>query len=99
MYCHSKMIIITNVYYFIFSGQEQGGYLVEASLSIEESSLQRNNWLMYYYGVKQRRKEITAAAARQVQIPGDPNIKGKSQKPFNASMSTLHCTVKYHTGI
>ncbi len=62
----------------MFSGQKQGGYLVEASLSIEESNLQRGNWLTYWYGLKQRNKEITGIATRHVQIPFNRDVKGKA---------------------
>ncbi|XP_028423038.1 E3 ubiquitin-protein ligase rnf213-beta isoform X2 [Perca flavescens] len=58
-----------------FVGQKQGGYLVEASLSVEESNLRRGEIWTYWYGVKQRVKEIPAVAIRQVQIPLDPNVK------------------------
>ncbi|XP_076616648.1 E3 ubiquitin-protein ligase rnf213-beta isoform X2 [Chaetodon auriga] len=58
-----------------FVGLKEGGYLVEASLSIEESSLQRGIWLTYWYGVKQRQKELIGNDTRLAQIPLDPNIK------------------------
>ncbi len=68
----------------MFSGLKKDGYLVEASLSIEESNLQRGIMLTYWYGVKQRKKEIMANARRFVQIPLDPNIKGEPNKPFTS---------------
>uniref|UniRef100_A0A3Q1FP24 RING-type E3 ubiquitin transferase n=1 Tax=Acanthochromis polyacanthus TaxID=80966 RepID=A0A3Q1FP24_9TELE len=55
-------------------GVKQGGYLVEARLSVEES-LVRGKWLTYWYGVKQRNKDIVGAAYRKVLIPLDPAIK------------------------
>ncbi|XP_008298790.1 E3 ubiquitin-protein ligase rnf213-beta [Stegastes partitus] len=58
-----------------FVGLKQEGYLVEASLSIEESLLMRGMPLTYWYGVKQRRKDILGSAYRNVQIPLDPRIK------------------------
>ncbi|XP_045924674.1 E3 ubiquitin-protein ligase rnf213-beta [Micropterus dolomieu] len=58
-----------------FVGLKDGGYLVEASLSIEESHLWRGIWLTYWYGVKQRQKDITGITKRRVQIPVDSNIK------------------------
>ncbi|XP_034715873.1 E3 ubiquitin-protein ligase rnf213-beta isoform X2 [Etheostoma cragini] len=58
-----------------FVGLKQGGYLVEASLSVEESSLRRGSWWTYWYAVKQRVKEISAVAERHVDIPLDPSIK------------------------
>lgn len=59
------------------SGQKQEGYLVEAKLVVEESSLPRGTWLAYQYGVKQRQKEIREVATRHVQIPPESDIKGK----------------------
>uniref|UniRef100_A0A3B4YE64 RING-type E3 ubiquitin transferase n=1 Tax=Seriola lalandi dorsalis TaxID=1841481 RepID=A0A3B4YE64_SERLL len=56
-------------------GLKQEGYLVEASLPIEEITLQRGIWLSYRYGVKQRQKEIIEVATRHVQIPLNSNIK------------------------
>ncbi|XP_074519497.1 E3 ubiquitin-protein ligase rnf213-beta [Halichoeres trimaculatus] len=58
-----------------FVGLKEEGYLVEASLSIEEKNLKRGSWLTYWYGVKQRRKEISGAMTRHVQIPLNSNIK------------------------
>ncbi|XP_071319372.1 E3 ubiquitin-protein ligase rnf213-beta isoform X2 [Trachinotus anak] len=58
-----------------FVGLKKGGYLVEASLSIEESFLQRGSWMTYRYGVKQRQKEIIEVAIRHVYIPPNSNIK------------------------
>ncbi|XP_023274609.1 E3 ubiquitin-protein ligase rnf213-beta-like [Seriola lalandi dorsalis] len=58
-----------------FVGLKQEGYLVEASLPIEEITLQRGIWLSYRYGVKQRQKEIIEVATRHVQIPLNSNIK------------------------
>ncbi|XP_069016032.1 E3 ubiquitin-protein ligase rnf213-beta [Embiotoca jacksoni] len=58
-----------------FVGQKQGGYLVEASLSIEESKLRRGILLTYRYGVNQRHKDLTGSATRRVEIPLDPNVK------------------------
>ncbi|CAK6965023.1 E3 ubiquitin-protein ligase rnf213-beta isoform X3 [Scomber scombrus] len=58
-----------------FVGQKQEGYLVEASFSIATSELQRGYWLHYWYGVKQRHKDISGTATRRVQIPLDHNIK------------------------
>ena len=53
------------------------GYLVEAHLSVEESFLNRGSQLTYWYGVKQRRKELSGTATRYREIPLDRNIKGK----------------------
>lgn len=75
----------------MFSGLKNGGYLVEASLSIEERDLRRGDSWTYWYGVKQRQKEISGSVTRIVQIPFDSNIKGKASKPFSLSMSTHHC--------
>ncbi|XP_019133291.1 E3 ubiquitin-protein ligase rnf213-beta isoform X3 [Larimichthys crocea] len=58
-----------------FVGLKERGYLIEASLSVEESTLQRGGWWTYWYGVKQRHKEISSIASRSAQIPFDPNIK------------------------
>ncbi|XP_037610034.1 E3 ubiquitin-protein ligase rnf213-beta isoform X1 [Sebastes umbrosus] len=58
-----------------FVGLKQGGYLVEASLSVEERNLMRGEWWNYCYGVKQRHKDISGIITRRVQIPFDPNIK------------------------
>lgn len=66
----------------MFSGLKEGGYLVEASLFVEECSLQRGRWWTYWYGVKQRQKEIHGIATRRIQIPWDPNTKGETSKPM-----------------
>ncbi|KAG8008845.1 hypothetical protein GBF38_010486 [Nibea albiflora] len=58
-----------------FVGLKERGYLIEASLSVEESRLQRGEWWTYWYGVRQRHKEITSIATRLVQIPFDRKIK------------------------
>ncbi|KAM4524138.1 E3 ubiquitin-protein ligase rnf213-beta isoform 2-T2 [Odontesthes bonariensis] len=58
-----------------FVGMKKGGYLVEASLSVEQSDLVRGSWLTYWYRVKQRQKELSGTATRYRQIPLDPNIK------------------------
>ncbi|XP_070782783.1 E3 ubiquitin-protein ligase rnf213-beta [Enoplosus armatus] len=58
-----------------FVDQKQGGCLVEASLSVEERVLNRGNRLAYWYGVKQRHKEISGMTTRHLQIPFDSNIK------------------------
>uniref|UniRef100_UPI0037E7EAB2 E3 ubiquitin-protein ligase rnf213-beta n=1 Tax=Semicossyphus pulcher TaxID=241346 RepID=UPI0037E7EAB2 len=58
-----------------FLGLKQEGYLVEASLSVEEKGIKRGEWWRYWYGVKQRNKDILGIATRNVQIPFDSNIK------------------------
>ncbi|XP_060951524.1 E3 ubiquitin-protein ligase rnf213-beta [Limanda limanda] len=58
-----------------FVGIEQRGYLVEATLSVEESVLQRGITLMYKYGVLQRQKQIEEDAIREIYYPQDSNIK------------------------
>lgn len=58
-----------------FVGKNQGGCLVEASLSIEETNLPRGHWLTYQYGVKKQQKEIIELARRWVHIPLDPSIR------------------------
>ncbi|KAM7381116.1 hypothetical protein PAMA_012108 [Pampus argenteus] len=68
--CCGELQFPLNVTYFV--GQKQEGYLVEASLSIEERRLQRGRLLSYSYGVKQRQKEI---ATRCVLIPSERSIK------------------------
>lgn len=72
---------LTNFQYFIFSGLKEAGYLVEASLFVEERSLQRGDLWIYWYGVKKRRV-IDGIATRRIQIPFDPNIKGETSKPM-----------------
>ncbi len=84
VFSFSEAFVLTNVQYLMFSGLKKDGYLVEASLSIEESNLQRGIVLTYWYGVKQRKKEIMANARRLVRIPLDPNIKGEPNKPFTS---------------
>lgn len=54
----------------------QIGYLVEARFSIEENDLIRGSYVEYWFGVKQRNKELHGSALRRLQIPLDPNIKG-----------------------
>ncbi|XP_005755928.1 uncharacterized protein LOC102208789, partial [Pundamilia nyererei] len=58
-----------------FVGLKQEGYLVEARLSVEESSLRRGSGVTYLYCVKQRVKEISGTATRHIYIPSDPSIK------------------------
>lgn len=73
----------------MFRGVKQEGYLVEASLSIEESQLWRGDWWTYWYGVKQRQKQIVEVATRHAQIPSNSNIKGKESRPFSFSMPAV----------
>ncbi|XP_059181122.1 E3 ubiquitin-protein ligase rnf213-beta [Centropristis striata] len=59
-----------------FVGLKQGGYLVEASLYVEERHIRRGDLWSYWYGVKQRQKEIiTGITTRNVQIPFDRSVK------------------------
>ncbi|XP_010785573.1 eukaryotic translation initiation factor 5B-like [Notothenia coriiceps] len=59
-----------------FVGLQQGGYLVEASFSVEERELTRGEFWAYWYGVKQRSKDIkTGITKRHVHIPFNTNIK------------------------
>ncbi|KAM4715158.1 LOW QUALITY PROTEIN: E3 ubiquitin-protein ligase rnf213-beta [Anableps anableps] len=53
----------------------KGGYLVEAHLSVEESTLRRGYQQRYWYGVKQQNKEVFGAAYRFLEIPVNPAIK------------------------
>lgn len=66
---------------FFCSDGKQEGYLVEAKLIVHENWLQRGSWLSYQYGVTQRRKEmpVTELALRNIQIPSNQNIKGKTR--------------------
>ncbi|CAJ1081416.1 E3 ubiquitin-protein ligase rnf213-beta [Xyrichtys novacula] len=68
-------VILKHVHDCLFRGLKQEGYLVEASLSVEERRLRRGSWLTYLYGVKQRHKEISGTATRHIQIPYNLNIK------------------------
>lgn len=61
----------------MFSGLKQEGYLVEAHLSVEESKLSRGVQQEYWYTVKQRNKEVIAAAYRSFNIPLNTDVKGK----------------------
>ncbi|XP_042252605.1 E3 ubiquitin-protein ligase rnf213-beta [Thunnus maccoyii] len=77
---HDKLVLYCGEEYFHldvtqFVGQKQGGYLVEASFSIEDSYLKRGAWISYWYGVKQRNKEISGSAERRFLSPSDSNIK------------------------
>lgn len=74
---NQRYLRFINIYSLLFRGLNQGGYLVEASLLVEESVLKRGSQLMYSYGVKQRNKEIPETARRLLEIPWNPNIKGK----------------------
>lgn len=56
---------------------KQEGYLVEATLWVEENQLERGLTWRYWYGVKQRQKEISASATRVLHIPKNPTVKGK----------------------
>ncbi|XP_024140227.1 E3 ubiquitin-protein ligase rnf213-beta isoform X2 [Oryzias melastigma] len=58
-----------------FVGLKQEGYLLEATLSIEENTLSRGAMLTYWYGVKQRQKYITSSAKRVQPIPVNPTVK------------------------
>ncbi|RVE59876.1 hypothetical protein OJAV_G00193340 [Oryzias javanicus] len=58
-----------------FVGLKQEGYLVEATLSIEENTLSRGGMLTYWYGVKQRQKYITSGGGRVQEIPVNPTVK------------------------
>ncbi|KAF7657942.1 hypothetical protein LDENG_00019240 [Lucifuga dentata] len=55
-----------------FAGLKKEGYLVEATLFIEESCLMRGSWLSYSYGVIQRKKQIFETATRHIFIPLEP---------------------------
>ncbi|XP_051273053.1 E3 ubiquitin-protein ligase rnf213-beta isoform X1 [Dicentrarchus labrax] len=78
---HDTLLLCYDVGYLPFEmthfvGLKEGRYLVEASLSIEESHLQRGIVWSYWYGVKQRqKKEITGIARRHIEIPFDSKIK------------------------
>ncbi|XP_054454921.1 E3 ubiquitin-protein ligase rnf213-beta [Anoplopoma fimbria] len=51
------------------------GYLVEATLSVEEKDLRRGERWSYWYEVKQRDKQIQGITTRNIQIPFDRNMK------------------------
>ncbi|XP_034426662.1 E3 ubiquitin-protein ligase rnf213-beta-like [Hippoglossus hippoglossus] len=70
---HSSGYLPLTVTHFV--GVGQGGYLVEAIVSVEESGLQRGIFLDYAYGVLQRQKKIKEDPIREVFIPRDSNIK------------------------
>ncbi|XP_053269183.1 E3 ubiquitin-protein ligase rnf213-beta isoform X1 [Pleuronectes platessa] len=70
---HSSGYLPLKVTHFVGVGQQ--GYLVEATLSLEESDLQRDHYLWYSYGVLQRQKEIKEDAVRYILIPRDSNLK------------------------
>ncbi|KAM9837888.1 LOW QUALITY PROTEIN: E3 ubiquitin-protein ligase rnf213-beta [Aulostomus maculatus] len=59
-----------------FVDLKEDGYLVEASLSIEERDVPRGKDWSYWYGVKQHQKDIQEIAKRRVLIPYSTNIKG-----------------------
>ncbi|XP_044192717.1 E3 ubiquitin-protein ligase rnf213-beta isoform X2 [Thunnus albacares] len=80
-----------------FVGQKQGGYLVEASFSIEERILQRGAWFSYRYGVKQRNKEILGTAERQFLSPPDSNIK--ELHLYEGFISRLEVQSLWQTGL
>ncbi|XP_026171361.1 E3 ubiquitin-protein ligase rnf213-beta isoform X2 [Mastacembelus armatus] len=58
-----------------FVGVKPVGYLLEASLSIEERDLQRGIWWTYWYGVKKQDKVLEGITLRHEYIPQDPGIK------------------------
>ncbi|XP_049419183.1 E3 ubiquitin-protein ligase rnf213-beta isoform X2 [Epinephelus fuscoguttatus] len=58
-----------------FVGLKEEGYLIEASLSVEERELRRGELWDYWYEVKQRVKELSGSVTRRIQIPHDPKIK------------------------
>lgn len=76
---HMVIIIIVckSVFNLFFRGLCQQGYLIEASLSVPESSIPRGQMLTYQYQVQQRQKEIVEIATRNIQIPNDSQVKGK----------------------
>ncbi|KAI4801198.1 hypothetical protein KUCAC02_000123 [Chaenocephalus aceratus] len=62
--------------HFVGGEQHKEGYLVEASLSVEERDFKRGELWTYWYGVRQRSKDLkTGITTRHVLIPLDPNIK------------------------
>ncbi|XP_041671343.1 E3 ubiquitin-protein ligase rnf213-beta isoform X2 [Cheilinus undulatus] len=86
---HDQLVLWTEGGYSLlemthFVGLKQEGYLVEASLSVEDRGL-RGSWLTYWYGVKQRHKEISGTATRRVQIP----FSGKELHLYEGFISRL----------
>lgn len=79
----------------MFSGLKEEGYLIEASLSIEERILQRNTGLTYWYGVKRRQNVIEEFAGRLILIPLSRAIKGKMCKPAIACHHPLGFCILY----
>lgn len=71
---------------------------MEARLSVEESSLRRGSCVTYWYGVKQRVKEISGTAERQIYIPSDPSIKGKTNTELETAIMSFvqFCFLDFH---
>uniref|UniRef100_A0A3Q2DU59 RING-type E3 ubiquitin transferase n=1 Tax=Cyprinodon variegatus TaxID=28743 RepID=A0A3Q2DU59_CYPVA len=65
-------------------------YLLEAHLSIEESTLDRGSQITYWYGVKQRNREVLGTATRCFQIPFDRNIKIHLYEGFICRSESQH---------
>ncbi|XP_047465467.1 E3 ubiquitin-protein ligase rnf213-beta [Mugil cephalus] len=70
---HDQRCVPLEMTYFL--GQKKEGYIIEARLSVLESTIQRGTWFKYRYGVKQRHKELTETATRHVLTPSQANIK------------------------
>lgn len=80
LFCTKRRDVSDALFYsLLFSGLNQAGYLIEASLNVEESFLNRGDQLMYSYVVMQRNKEISETATRFLAIPWNPDIKGKTE--------------------
>ncbi|XP_028976282.2 E3 ubiquitin-protein ligase rnf213-beta isoform X4 [Esox lucius] len=73
LYCGNEVFPLT-IDYFIGKPQ-QGGYLVEASLSVEEHHIVPGQIMCYHYGVSQRQKYIIEIAKRNTKIPCDQGVK------------------------
>nr|XP_046210346.1 E3 ubiquitin-protein ligase rnf213-beta isoform X1 [Oncorhynchus gorbuscha]XP_046210347.1 E3 ubiquitin-protein ligase rnf213-beta isoform X1 [Oncorhynchus gorbuscha]XP_046210348.1 E3 ubiquitin-protein ligase rnf213-beta isoform X1 [Oncorhynchus gorbuscha] len=71
--CHQDETLALEMTHFV--GLSQQGYLIEASLSVPESSIPRGQMLTYQYRVQQRQKEIVEIATRNIQIPNDLQVK------------------------
>lgn len=71
---------------------------MEARLSVEESSLRRGSWVTYWYGVKQRVKEISGTATRHIYIPSDLSIKGKTNTELETAIMSFvqFCFLDFH---
>lgn len=68
-------IVTPNHDFLLLRGVQLGSCLIEATFSVEESTMTRGDVIWYKYAVQQE-QQIEEMAIRYVQIPPDNNVKG-----------------------